>query len=120
MAYAGQVLENPISGERIVFRKTAADTGGELLAFELFLSPDGHVPGAHVHPEQEEHFEVMKGTMKFQKGLKTVVARAGNKIVVPVEDHTPVRECRGGGARARGGEAGPADGAVAGDRGCAG
>ena len=58
MAYAGQVLKNPISGERIVFRKTAADTAGELLAFELFLSPDGHVPGAHVHLEQEERFEV--------------------------------------------------------------
>ena len=44
MAYAGQILENPLSGERIVFRKTAADTGGELLVFELFLTPDGHVP----------------------------------------------------------------------------
>lgn len=37
MAYAGQILENPVSGERIVFRKTASDTGGELLAFALFL-----------------------------------------------------------------------------------
>ncbi len=27
MAYSGQVLDNPVSGERIVFRKTAADTG---------------------------------------------------------------------------------------------
>ena len=31
------------SGERIVFRKTAADTGSTLLAFELVLAPDGHV-----------------------------------------------------------------------------
>ena len=28
MAYAGQVLENPVTGERIVFRTTAAETGG--------------------------------------------------------------------------------------------
>jgi quercetin dioxygenase-like cupin family protein len=83
MAYAGQILENPVSGERIVFRKTAADTGGELLAFDLFLDPDGHVPGAHVHPEQEERFEVVEGTMKFRRGLKTVVARAGDTVVVP-------------------------------------
>ncbi len=83
MAYAGQILENPISGERIVFRKTAADTGGELLAFELFLAPDGSVPGAHVHPEQEERFEMVKGTMKFRRGLETVVARAGDTVVVP-------------------------------------
>jgi quercetin dioxygenase-like cupin family protein len=83
MAYAGQILENPVSGERIIFRKTSADTDGELLAFELFLAPDGHVPGAHVHPQQEERFEVVKGTMKFRKGLKTVIARAGDTVVVP-------------------------------------
>jgi quercetin dioxygenase-like cupin family protein len=83
MAYAGQILENPVSGERIVFRKTASDTDGELLAFELFLDPDGQVPGAHVHPEQEERFEVVEGTMKFRRGLKTVVARPGDVVVVP-------------------------------------
>lgn len=82
MAYVGQVLENPVSRERIVFQKTAADTDGELLAFKLFLDPEGHVPGVHVHPEQEERFEVMKGTMRFQKGLKTVVARAGDTVGV--------------------------------------
>ncbi len=44
MAYAGQVIENPVSGERITFNKTAADTNGELLAITLELSPDGAVP----------------------------------------------------------------------------
>ena len=83
MAYAGQILENPVSGERIVFRTTALDTGGELLAFELFLAPDGHVPGAHVHPQQEERFEVVEGTMKFRRGLETVFARAGDTVIVP-------------------------------------
>jgi mannose-6-phosphate isomerase-like protein (cupin superfamily) len=83
MAYAGQILENPVSGERIVFRKTASETGGELLAFELFLAPDGHVPGAHVHPQQEERFEVVEGTMKFRRGIETVFARAGDTVVVP-------------------------------------
>jgi mannose-6-phosphate isomerase-like protein (cupin superfamily) len=78
MAYAGQILENPVSTERIIFRKTAADTAGKLLVFEFFLAPDGHV-----HPEQEERFEVVKGTTKFSRGLKTVFARAGDTIVVP-------------------------------------
>ena len=50
MAYSGRVLDNPISGERITFRKTAADTGGELLAIDLELSPNGHVPGATSTP----------------------------------------------------------------------
>jgi mannose-6-phosphate isomerase-like protein (cupin superfamily) len=83
MAYAGQTLDNPVSGERIIFRKTAADTNGELLEIDLELAPDGHVPGKHVHPVQEERFEVISGTMKFKMGRKTVVAEAGDVVTVP-------------------------------------
>jgi hypothetical protein len=41
MAYVGQTLENRASGERITFRRTAAQTGGELVAIELELPPGG-------------------------------------------------------------------------------
>jgi quercetin dioxygenase-like cupin family protein len=83
MAYKGQVITNPVSGETIAFRQTSADTGGEYLEIDLFLTPDGHVPGAHVHPRQEERFEVLEGRMKFKLGLKTIVAEAGETVVVP-------------------------------------
>lgn len=83
MAYAGQIIDNPVSGERIVFRQTAADTGGELLAIDLVLSPDGHVPGAHVHPQQEERFEVVSGRIQFRMGLRKIVAEAGDVVTVP-------------------------------------
>jgi mannose-6-phosphate isomerase-like protein (cupin superfamily) len=83
MAYAGQVIENPVSGERFTFLRTAADTDGELLEFELDLSPDGHAPGMHVHPIQEERFEVTKGTMRFRMGGRKVIARPGEVVVVP-------------------------------------
>jgi mannose-6-phosphate isomerase-like protein (cupin superfamily) len=83
MAYAGQTIENPISGERITFRKTAADTDGEVLAFDLELSPDGNVPGMHVHPSQEERFEVVEGTMRFRRRGRKVVAKPGDVVVVP-------------------------------------
>ena len=83
MAYAGQILTNPVSGETIEFVRTAADTDGELLAIDLTLTPDGHVPGTHVHPEQEERFEVLSGTMKFKLGRTTVVAGAGETVIVP-------------------------------------
>lgn len=82
MAYAGQILINPVSGERFVFRKTAADTGGELLEFDLHLAPDGQVPGKHVHRHQEERFEVLSGTMRFKRGLKTIVAGPGETVVI--------------------------------------
>jgi quercetin dioxygenase-like cupin family protein len=83
MAYAGQIIENPVSGERIEFIATRRDTAGERLVFELALTPDGHVPGAHVHPEQEERFEVLEGTMTFRLGLRTIVAGAGDVVTVP-------------------------------------
>jgi quercetin dioxygenase-like cupin family protein len=83
MAYAGQTIENPISGERITFRKTAAETDGEVLAFDLELSPDGNVPGMHVHPTQEERFEVVEGTMRFRRSGRKVIANAGDVVVVP-------------------------------------
>lgn len=83
MAHPGQILDNPISGERLVFHQTAAETNGELLSFELELAADGEVPGMHMHPSQQESFYVVNGTMKFRRGLRTVVARRGDLVVVP-------------------------------------
>jgi quercetin dioxygenase-like cupin family protein len=83
MAYAGQIIENPVSGERIKFLQTAADTAGELLAIELELAPDGKVPGLHVHPLQEERFDVLCGTLRFRLGHRRVTAHAGDVVVVP-------------------------------------
>ena len=80
---SGTDHRDPVSGERITFRRTGADTGGELLAFDLELQPDGTVPGKHVHPSQEERFTVVSGRMKFRKGLRTVIAEAGDVVVVP-------------------------------------
>jgi quercetin dioxygenase-like cupin family protein len=99
MAYAGQILNNPVSGERIEFIATSRDTDGERLEFELVLAPDGHVPGAHVHPEQEERFHVLEGTMKFRLGMRTIVAGPGDTVVVP--KGRVHRFCNGGDAPAR-------------------
>ena len=81
---AGRVIDNPISGEHIVIRESGAQTGGKLLAFDLFLPPGGHVPARHVHPAQEERFTVMAGLMRFQLGRRTVLAGPGETIVVPL------------------------------------
>jgi hypothetical protein len=35
MVKAGDVLEHPVTGERIVVLKTAQDTGGEMFQMEL-------------------------------------------------------------------------------------
>jgi hypothetical protein len=35
-----------------------------------------------VHPGQQESFEVLDGTVKFRKGLRTVIAKPGDLVVV--------------------------------------
>jgi quercetin dioxygenase-like cupin family protein len=101
MARTGQIIQNPVSGERIEFLRTAADTDGELLEFELELSADGRVPGAHVHPEQEERFHVLEGTMKFRLGMRTIIAEAGESVVVPAGRVHKFANAGDGRARAR-------------------
>src|ERR1700759_2259894 len=82
MAHIGQTLTNPVSGETLTFITTAAESDGELLAFDLELTPDGKVPGKHVHPEQTECFRVIEGTMRFTLGRKTILAHAGDIVTV--------------------------------------
>jgi quercetin dioxygenase-like cupin family protein len=76
------MIENPASGERIVVRQSAAETGGELLAFDLFLAPGGRVPSSHVHPEQEECFTVLEGRMRFRIGLRSRLVGPGETVRV--------------------------------------
>jgi mannose-6-phosphate isomerase-like protein (cupin superfamily) len=83
MAYIGQHLENPVTGEKLTFVETAASTDGARVVVDLELAADGKVPGVHVHPKQEEKFEVLQGTMKFRYGMKKIVAKAGETVVVP-------------------------------------
>jgi quercetin dioxygenase-like cupin family protein len=67
MAKAGDELYNPVQGDWMVFGQTARDTGGELMSGELVVAPSGGNP-LHVHPLQEEHFEVLSGTFGVQVG----------------------------------------------------
>lgn len=83
MAATGRVITNPISGERIVIRTTAAQTNGQLLSFDLYLPPGGHVPARHVHPIQEERFTVVDGLMRFRLGRRTIIAHPGETVTVP-------------------------------------
>jgi mannose-6-phosphate isomerase-like protein (cupin superfamily) len=83
MIHAGDVIENPITGERLVFRKTSRETNGEAVVLEAFVKPNGFVAAAHVHPHQEERFQVLRGTVGFRIGRKELVAGPGQRVTVP-------------------------------------
>jgi mannose-6-phosphate isomerase-like protein (cupin superfamily) len=61
VARAGDVLENPATGERLVFLRTAAD--GDVLEYELEFVPRGFAARDHLHPLQEERHEVLEGSL---------------------------------------------------------
>ena len=53
---AGDEIVNVVTGERLVFHRTSAETDGDHVLVEAFVAPGGHVAAAHVHPNQEERF----------------------------------------------------------------
>jgi quercetin dioxygenase-like cupin family protein len=79
----GDTIVNPVTGERILFRKTARETGGEAVILECFVQPTGFVAAAHVHPGQEERFEILRGAVGFRVGREERVAGPGERLTVP-------------------------------------
>jgi quercetin dioxygenase-like cupin family protein len=81
--HPGDVLENRVTGERLVFRKASRETHGEAVVLEAFVKPNGFVAAAHLHPFQEERFQVLRGTVGFRLGRKEILAGPGQRITVP-------------------------------------
>jgi quercetin dioxygenase-like cupin family protein len=82
MIRTGDILENPVTGERMRFLKSASETGGELVQVELTLAPNGTVAAAHLHPFQTERFEIVEGTVGFKVGRRKMTAKAGDVLTV--------------------------------------
>src|SRR5581483_3815508 len=84
MARAGDVLENPTTGDRLTFLRTAAETGGELLEYELRFVPRGFAPRDHLHPLQEERHELLDGSPGLVADGRERRLEAGESETVPV------------------------------------
>jgi quercetin dioxygenase-like cupin family protein len=83
MSRAGEVYENPVTGERAVIRVGTEESSGELLISDLYISPGGAVAGEHVHPSIEEIFTVVDGRVGFRVDGREDVAGPGRRLVVP-------------------------------------
>jgi quercetin dioxygenase-like cupin family protein len=82
MIRQGDTIENPITGERVSFLKTSAETDGESVLIETTVAPNGFVAAEHVHPHQSERFEILKGEVEFRLDGEHVIARAGDVVMV--------------------------------------
>jgi quercetin dioxygenase-like cupin family protein len=83
MARAGDVLAHPVTGERIIWRKVSADTQGTLLEGDLFAKPGAFVAAPHVHPNQEERFELLSGSLTLRLDGQERMLRPGDVAVIP-------------------------------------
>jgi quercetin dioxygenase-like cupin family protein len=83
MAVPGDELLNPATGLRTVFRETARSTGGELLQVDWIGGPGWTTGPDHVHPGQEERFEVLSGELGLRVGGRERIHGAGDVIVAP-------------------------------------
>ena len=83
MAHSGKVIENPRTGQRLTFLKTARETDGALLEFEVAASTEGADLPDHVHPGQDERIEVLAGAVRLRVAGDERVLEAGEAASVP-------------------------------------
>jgi quercetin dioxygenase-like cupin family protein len=83
MARVGEIIEHPVTGERITFLETAASSDGAVLRMAFEMRPHAFIAGAHAHPKQEERFAVGAGRIRVTRGKQEWIAGTGDEVVVP-------------------------------------
>jgi quercetin dioxygenase-like cupin family protein len=84
-------IADPVGGQRWVFRRTGADTNGELLEADFYVTPGGFVR-EHVHPTQEETFTGVSGTFVLDVGGEAKRIGPGDHVVIPPRTRHGFRE----------------------------
>ncbi len=75
-------------GERLTLLNTGQETNGEVLVIDVSFKPTAETnvlkwQEVHVHPHQEERFEVISGTVRFRVGNREQILTAGQTITGP-------------------------------------
>src|SRR4051812_46370357 len=71
-------IHNAQTGEHITF----LPDGGDVLRMRFVIDGGGLVAAEHFHPEQEERFEVVTGTLRMRLYDQEREVRAGERVVV--------------------------------------
>ena len=82
MAHRGETIENPLTGERMTFLKTTAETNGRSFEFE-FVAPPGWAVPEHIHPHQQERTEMISGVLSGRVAGEEFRLVPGEVRVVP-------------------------------------
>jgi quercetin dioxygenase-like cupin family protein len=82
MIRTGDTIHNPVTGERVTFLATSADTNGEAVVIETVVQPHGSVAAAHLHPSQSERFAVKSGKLGMKIGREKRTLGEGQWLTV--------------------------------------
>jgi len=82
MATKGKTILNKVTGEKITWLEATRDSAGKHLVFELEIAPKGFVPVRHIHPNQDEHFEILSGTLQLEVNGTAKEFSAGETILI--------------------------------------
>jgi quercetin dioxygenase-like cupin family protein len=82
MSKAGDIFENPITGERAVVRVGTEDSGGDLVITDLYVSPGGRVAAEYIYPVINEWFTPVSGRVGFRVNRQESVAEIGQRLHV--------------------------------------
>jgi mannose-6-phosphate isomerase-like protein (cupin superfamily) len=82
----GDEMVNPQSGERFVWKATAASTAGAYCEFDLYLDEHAQVAAPHRHPSQVEQFSVVTGLFALTSDQGSGTYGPGQVATIAVGD----------------------------------
>lgn len=83
MVRAGDVVWNPLTGEKALVLESAEETAGARIVLEFAVEEGGFVPGGeHVHDNSSEHFDVLGGRITFVVDGEERTLEAGEQVTV--------------------------------------
>jgi quercetin dioxygenase-like cupin family protein len=80
---AGDVFENPVTGEYGYIRVGTDETNGEYMMVDLRVRSGGAVVGEHIHQNLDERFTVLDGKIGYKLAGREGIAQAGDVIDLP-------------------------------------
>jgi mannose-6-phosphate isomerase-like protein (cupin superfamily) len=83
MSHYGEVLENPVTGERAIVLTDPFEHPDQVLVSHLYVEPGGRVAAAHLHPNLRERFHVISGRVGFQVGAEQRELGPGESAEIP-------------------------------------
>jgi quercetin dioxygenase-like cupin family protein len=82
MALPDRSIDDPLTGQHLTFSDPADHARGSSLRAVVRLEPAGFVP-RHLHLRQDEHLEVLAGSIRLRAGGAVRVLGPGDTVTIP-------------------------------------